>query len=357
MHETLETYLDVWAGTEPRRADIARTLRQAALAARQVADLAALGPLAGALGATREGSRAGNVAGGDVQKELDIRAEEFFIDALRSAPLAAIGSEESEAPIPLHAEGRLVLALDPLDGSGNIAINAPIGSIFSILPTLPDAPPAAALLQPGTAQLAAGFFLYSVETVLVLTLGAGTQVFTLDRRQNAFALTRRDLALPEGTHEYAINVSNYRHWEAPVRAYIDDCVAGAEGPRGVDFNMRWLASVVGEAFRILLRGGIYLYPGDARPGYREGRLRLVYEANPLAFLIEQAGGAASDGVQRILTRVPRGLHQRVPLVFGSRDKVARIAAYCAGELAVAEHAPLFGRRGLFRSSGDLAPCR
>lgn len=357
MHETLETYLDVWAGTEPRRADIARTLRWAAVAARQVADLAALGPLAGALGAARDGSRAGNVAGGDVRKELDIRAEEFFIDALRSAPLAAIGSEESEAPIPLHAEGRLVLALDPLDGSANIAINAPIGSIFSILPTLPDAPPAAALLQPGTAQLAAGFFLYGAETVLVLTLGAGTQVFTLDRRRNAFVLTRRDLALPEGIHEYAINASNYRHWEAPVRAYIDDCVAGAEGPQGADFNMRWLASAVGEAFRILLRGGIYLYPGDARPGYREGRLRLVYEANPLAFLIEQAGGAASDGVRRILTHTPRGLHQRVPLVFGARDKVARVAAYCAGELAVAEHAPLFGRRGLFRSSGDLAPCR
>jgi fructose-1,6-bisphosphatase I len=207
----------------------------------------------------------------------------------------------------------------------------------------------AAFLRPGTAQLAAGFVVYGPQTALVLTLRAGTHVFTLDRRTNTFVLTRADVRIPAGRREYAINASNYRHWDEPVRAYVDDCIAGADGPRGTDFNMRWIASLVAEAFRILARGGIFLYPSDARPGYERGWLRLVYEANPLALVVEEAGGAATDGENRILEISPTALHQRVPLVFGCRHKVERVAEYYAGRLpSPGERSPLFGRRGLFR---------
>jgi fructose-1,6-bisphosphatase I len=352
MKQTLEDHLSHWAAHDPAREAIATTVLACAQAGRKLAELCALGPLAGDLAAGLDASPSG-----DAQKELDRRAHDLFVAALRHAPVAVLGSEEAEAPLVLRADGHLAVAIDPLDGSSNIAVNAPLGSIFSILPIDPALPPAQQWLRPGSAQLAAGFLIYGPETALVLSLGSGTDIFTLHRPSGAFLLTRAGLSLPRGTNEYAINASNYRHWEPPIRAYIDDCLAGAEGPRRADFNTRWLASVVAEAYRILLRGGIYLYPGDARPGYREGRLRLVYEAAPLAFLIEQAGGAASDGVAPILSRTPTSLHQRTPLIFGADDKVARVRAYYAGELAIAERAPLFGRRGLFRTDRELAPCR
>ena len=352
MKPTLEDHLTHWAAGDPARADVAAAILACAEAGRKLAELCALGPLAGDLAA----SLAANPSG-DGQKELDRSAHDLFVAALRHAPVAVIGSEEAASPIVLRADGRLVVALDPLDGSSNIAVNAPLGSIFSILPVRADLPLESQWLRPGSDQLAAGFLIYGPETALVLSVGKGTDIFTLHRPSGVFLLTRAAIRLPRGTSEYAINASNYRHWEAPIRAYVDDCLAGAEGPRRVDFNTRWIASVVAEAYRILLRGGIYLYPGDARPGYREGRLRLVYEAAPLAFLIEQAGGAASDGVCPILARTPTALHQRIPLIFGAADKVARVGAYYAGELAIAERAPLFGRRGLFRSEQDLAPCR
>ncbi len=352
MKQTLEDHLTYWAARDPAREDVAATVLACAEAGRKLAELCALGPLAGDLAAALDAN-----PGGDAQKELDRRAQEIFIAALRHAPVAVLGSEEAEAPLVLRTDGRLAVAIDPLDGSSNIAVNAPVGSIFSILPADPALSPARQFLRPGSAQRATGFLIYGPETALVLSLGNGTDIFTLHRPSGVFMLTHAAIRLPRGTNEYAINGSNYRHWEAPIRAYIDDCLAGAEGPRRVDFNTRWLASVVAEAYRILLRGGIYLYPGDARAGYREGRLRLVYEAAPLAFLIEQAGGAATDGVGPILSRTPTSLHQRTPLIFGAEDKVARVLAYYAGELAIAERAPLFGRRGLFRTDRELAPCR
>jgi fructose-1,6-bisphosphatase I len=311
----------------------------------ELADVIALGPLAGSPAAVL-----GVNADGDSQRELDLRANEMFLVALREAPVAAFASEENTEPLELRPDASLAVAIDPLDGSSNIDTNLAIGTIFTILPMLREAAGAApaAFLQPGARQLAAGFVIYGPQTVLVLTLRDGTLVFALDRRSGMFVQTRAAARIPEGKREYAINASNYRHWEPPVRAFIDDCTAGAEGPCGGDFNMRWNACLVAEAFRILGRGGVFLYPRDARPAYWGGRLRLVYEANPLALIVEQAGGAATDGERRILDLTPSALHQRVPLVFGSRETVEQVAAYHSGDLLAGERSPLFARRGLFR---------
>jgi fructose-1,6-bisphosphatase I len=342
---SLGRYLEDWAADEAERGAVAETVRAIAGAAARVSDLIALGPLAGALGAV-----VGDNADGDEQKELDVRANDLFIDALRRAPVAVLASEENETALVLADGAPLAVALDPLDGSSNIDTNVSVGTIFSILARATAEAGAAesAILQPGANQLAAGMVVYGPQTALVLTVGRGTDIFTFDRRSGDFALTRAGVRIPEGRREYAINASNYRHWDPALRAYIDDCVSGADGPRGENFNMRWVASLVAEAFRIFARGGVFLYPGDARPGYQSGRLRLVYEANPIAFLVEQAHGAATDGEHRILDIRPRELHQRVPLVFGSRDKVEVVARYHAGAETIGERSPLFGRRGLFR---------
>jgi fructose-1,6-bisphosphatase I len=240
--------------------------------------------------------------------------------------------------------------MDPLDGSSNIDTNVSIGTIFSILPGLggADFDDAASFLQSGRAQLAAGFFIYGPQLALVLTLGAGTHVFVFSPRAGKFLHAYEQVAIPPTTQEFAINASNYRHWDGAVRHYVDDCMQGAEGPHGRDFNMRWIASLVADAYRIFIRGGVYLYPGDRRRGYAHGRLRLVYEANPIALLAEQAGGLATDGVQPILDIVPQGLHQRVPLIFGSRSEVLQIRSYHEEPDAVGVRSPLFGSRGLFR---------
>jgi fructose-1,6-bisphosphatase I len=330
------------------RAAVNETVLALAGAGAAIADLIAAGRLAGDLAAMR-----GESAHGDSQKELDVRANEIVLDALRDAPVAAVASEEIDEPLVADIGAPLAIAVDPLDGSSNIDTNAPIGTIFSILPVPEDcrSAPADALFQPGSRQLAAGFLIYGPHTALVLTTGDGTQIFTLDRGRGEFLLTTERATIPPDTSEYAINASNRRHWEDSVRLYIRDCLQGATGPRGKDFNTRWLASLVGEAYRIMLRGGVYLYPRDARRGYRNGRLRLLYEANPVAWLVEQAGGMATDGSSRILDLVPESLHQRVPLVFGSRSEVTRVAAYHAdvwgsggGELS-----PLFGQRSVFRT--------
>jgi fructose-1,6-bisphosphatase I len=344
--QSLGQHLEYWSGDDRGRAAIAETVARLAEASTRVSDLVAQGPLAGALQAVV----GGNVAG-DEQKELDLRANALFIDALKGAPVAAFGSEESEAILILQDGAPLAVAIDPLDGSSNIDTNLSIGTIFSILPMAgaEEGPAEVVFRQTGRNQLAAGFVVYGPQTALVLTLGQGTHIFTLDRESGNFLLTSAKVQIPKGKREYAINASNYRHWEEPVQAYIDDCISGAEGPRGKNFNMRWTASLVAEAFRILVRGGIFLYPRDNRPGYRHGRLRLVYEANPIAFVIEQAGGAATDGERRILDLVPTDLHQRVPLVFGSRDKVEHVIRYHTDRHSIGERSPLFGRRSLFRS--------
>jgi fructose-1,6-bisphosphatase I len=290
-------------------------------------------------------------AAGDVQRELDIEADALFLEAARNAPVALYASEELPEPVVLDPSAPIALAVDPLDGSSNIDVNVAIGSIFSLLPATgaPDGGPAAAFLQPGARQIGAGFFIYGPQLALALSLGSGTHLFMHSPRLGTFVQIRESVAVPAETREFAINASNYRHWDEAVRLYVDDCMEGAEGPRDKDFNMRWIASLVAEAYRVLGRGGVFLYPGDARKGYGSGRLRLVYEANPIALLMEQAGGAATDTVHRILDIVPEGLHQRVPLVFGSAAEVARIARYHSGPSAIGERSPLFGNRGLFRA--------
>ena len=324
---------------------VAAVILALAAASADVADRVALGDLAG-----DQAQSSGRNAGGDVQKALDLEAHALFREALRATPVALLASEEADGLETLDPAGSLCVAIDPIDGSGNIDVNMSVGTIFSILP-MPEHREEDFIWPAGTAQCAAGFVVYGPQTTLVLTTGATVDIFTLDRRTRMFRLTRQSLQLPLGeANEYAVNASNYRHWEEPIRSYIDDCLAGASGASGRDFNMRWHGALVAEVYRILTRGGLYLYPSDARKGYQDGRLRLIYEANPIAFLMECAGGAASNGRSRILEIAPRALHQHVPLIVGSRAEVERVEAlHHRPGIWPQTAAPLFARRGLFRS--------
>jgi len=341
--QTLAAYFAGWAANRPARLAVAATMGALASAAVELSELLALGALAGPLG--RLTGRRGDV---DEQKEIDLLANNKIVDVLRDAPVAAVASEEMDAPLLLDAKAPLLVAVDPLDGSSNIDANASIGTIFTVLPALEHNEDPSAFLQRGVNQLAGGFFLYGPQTVLVSTVGAGTQVFTLDRRTGTFLLTHPKVEVPMRTSEYAVNDSNTRHWDDPVRTYIEDCRRGKEGPRGRDFNMRWTGSPVADFYRILSRGGIYLYPGDRRRGFRDGRLRLIYEANPLAWVTEQAGGGASTGRERLLEVKPTSLHQRVPLIAGSRKEVEHVVRLHDGSQIRGERSPLFSRRGLLR---------
>jgi len=342
----LDEQLSAWAADSPHRSAIAQTVNALARVCAAISHLVGAGALAGALGATRKEHGAG-----DSQKELDVRANDMLVEGLRQAPVAALASEEMAEPIELNPHGTLLVAVDPLDGSSNIDTNVSVGTIFSVLkaPNEGSRCDADAFLQTGVRQVAAGYAIYGPQTAFVLTVGAGTHVYTLDRASDTFHLTSQHVRVPAATQEFAINASNHRYWDEPIRIYVDDCLKGTEGPRGADFNMRWIASMVAEAHRVLSRGGIYLYPADIRNGYSQGRLRLIYEANPIAWLIEQAGGAASTGHRRILDVQPRSLHQRIPLLFGSREEVARLDRYHLEPHPIGERSPLFGRRGLFRS--------
>jgi len=342
----LEAYLDQSVAADAGLAPAAKIVQAIATTGVELSNMIGLGGLHGPLGA----SRASTNTDGDVQKELDVLANDIFIDVFRHAPVAAVVSEELSDPLPLDPTAPLVVAIDPLDGSSNIDANVSIGTIFSVLPALPDASSLEAhFLQKGRAQVAGGFVVYGPQTSIVFALGAGaTQIFTLDRRHGVFYRLGHDVRIAPDSIEYAINASNYRHWESPIRAYIDDCVQGAEGPLKRNYNMRWIASLVAEAYRILLRGGVFLYPGDQRPGYADGRLRLIYEANPVALLAERAGGAATDSVQPVLDILPSAIHQRAPLVFGSAALVDTVARYHSDPQFSAERAPLFGKRGLMR---------
>lgn len=274
---------------------------------------------------------------GEVQKKLDIIANEVLIEANEwGGHLAAMASEEMEGiyVVPNRfPQGEYLLMFDPLDGSSNIDVNVSIGTIFSVLHKHHDDPNTAEpvteadFLQPGNQQVAAGYCIYGPQTTLVLTVGDGVAMFTLDREQGSFMLTRENIRIPEDTKEFAINMSNMRHWDAPVKRYIDECLAGKEGPRGKDFNMRWIASMVADVHRILMRGGIFMYPWDKREPNKPGKLRLMYEANPMGWLVEQAGGAATDGRQRILDIQPTQLHQRVSVILGSKNEVERVTSY------------------------------
>lgn len=307
--------------------------------ARELARKIARGPLAGALGAA-----VGENEGGDQQKALDVEADEAYMKALKGTGVRWYASEEQTGVVEIDTEGQFALAIDPLDGSSNIDVNVSIGTIFSIFPAREEAE--ASFLRPGSEQIAGGYIIFGPQTGLVVTFGDGTQYYVLDPDSGRFELVEERMRLPEETREFAINASNMRHWSKPVRAYIEDCLSGKEGPRGKDFNMRWVASLVAETHRILSRGGIFLYPGDARPGYERGRLRMVYECAPIAFLIEQAGGLATDCCDPILGQKADSLHGRTPFVFGSADEVTRVATY--HDLPERETSALFNQRGLFR---------
>jgi fructose-1,6-bisphosphatase I len=344
MSDTLDAYLRRWAGPDPTRDAVRRTLLALAGGTATIAGIVADGPLAGELSA----SRGLGADGYDEQKELDIRADTILRASLDGAPVAAYASEEAELPVAVTPGGPLLVAIDPLDGSSNIDTDVTIGTIFSVLPVRDGVDPVseAAFFQAGRAQLAAGYVVYGPHTALVLSVGEGTAHFVLDRAGGAYRLVAERVTIPAAAKEFAINMSNHRHWDDRLRLYVDDLLQGKDGPREVDYNMRWIASMVAEAHRIIIRGGIYLYPADTRAGYTQGRLRLVYEASPIALLMEQAGAAATDGRTPILDLVPEKLHQRVPLIFGSREKVERVSNYLTGPGEIAERSPLFGKRGL-----------
>lgn len=284
-------------------------------------------------------------SGGDGQKALDVIADRAFMDALRGSTVKFYASEEQDSAITLNEQGDFALAIDPLDGSSNIDVNVSIGTIFAIFPAADS--PEASFLRPASEQIAGGYVIYGPQVCLMVTYGDGVLKYTLDPTTGQFHLTARNLTVPPQTSEFSINTSNYHRWPRPVRAFIDDLVAGAEGPRGRSFNMRWVASLVAETHRILTRGGVFLYPGDDRKGYERGRLRLLYECAPIAFLITQAGGGATDGTDPILSQDITTLHMRTPFVFGSAEKVARVSVYF--DLPDTEISALFGKRGLFRS--------
>jgi fructose-1,6-bisphosphatase I len=268
-----------------------------------------------------------------VQKKLDVISNEVLIEANEwGGHLAAMASEEMDSIhlVPnRYPQGEYLLLFDPLDGSSNIDVNVSIGTIFSVLRKVGHTRGISEedFLQPGRQQAAAGYCVYGPQTTLVLTVGDGVAMFTLDREQGSFVLTQDNVQIPADTKEFAINMSNMRHWAPPVRRYIDECLAGKEGPRGKDYNMRWIASMVADVHRILSRGGVFMYPWDKREPDKPGKLRLMYEANPMAFLIEQAGGMATNGQQRIMDIGPKKLHERVSVILGSRNEVQRVTDY------------------------------
>ncbi|TIC85307.1 class 1 fructose-bisphosphatase [Crenobacter intestini] len=312
--------------------DLRHLIETIARACKAISHSVNKGALAGILGE----AGTGNVQG-EAQKKLDVIANDVLLEANEwGGNLAAMASEEMELPYSIPdglPRGRYLLLFDPLDGSSNIDVNISVGTIFSVLEcpeSVTGHPTEADFLQPGTRQVAAGYTVYGPQTMLVLTFGNGVYGFTLDREQGGFVLTHPQMKVPAATGEFAINMSNMRHWEAPVKRYVDELLAGKTGPLNKDYNMRWVASMVAEVHRILTRGGIFMYPKDARDPAKPGKLRLMYEGNPMAFIVEQAGGLATNGHQRIMEIEPSKLHERVAVFLGSREEVERVTAYHRG---------------------------
>ncbi|WP_040851864.1 class 1 fructose-bisphosphatase [Thiorhodospira sibirica] len=305
-------------------------LNDIAVACKKISDLVNKGDLVGILGTA--GSE--NVQG-EQQKKLDVISNEIFIEALaHNGHVAALASEEMDEIYHLPADyvrGKYLVLFDPLDGSSNIDVDVSVGTIFSILKAPPgvENPGTEDFLKPGVTQIAAGYCLYGPSTMMVLTTGSGVNMFTLDRDFGEFLLTHENVTIPEDTQEFAVNASNMRFWEPPVKRYIDECLAGKDGVRGKDFNMRWIASMVAEVHRILVRGGIFMYPSDSKLKAKgqDGKLRLMYEANPMSFIVEQANGMATNGRERIMTLTPQDIHQRVAVVLGSKNEVERLTSY------------------------------
>ncbi len=331
--------------------DLNALITDVSLACKAIARKVALG----ALGAPIGGTGTVNVQG-EEQKPLDVESNELFIRSAEwDGHVAGMVSEEIEEVYtlpPQYPRGKYLLLFDPLDGSSNIDVNVSVGSIFSVLRAATPGQDAKAedFLQPGTEQVCAGYAIYGPTTMLVLSMGNGTHAFTLEPSLGEWVLSHRGLKVPEKTREFAINASNSRFWEPAVKRYVDECLAGSTGPRGEDFNMRWIASLVAETHRILMRGGVFMYPRDNKDPSKAGRLRLLYEANPISMLIEQAGGRATTGHRRILEVKPVGIHQRIGFIFGSAEEVARIEEYHRGESLDSFKSPLFGKRGLFTTT-------
>ncbi|WP_433603201.1 class 1 fructose-bisphosphatase [Nocardia sp. CA-135953] len=320
-----------------------------ATATKIIANQVTRGAIVGSLGASEPDNLPPSV-----HRKLDAIANDIMVAETQwTGHLSALLSEQMTDihPVPdVHRRGKYLLAFDPLDGSSNIDVNLPVGTIFSVLRAPENsAPTTADFLQPGVRQVCAGFTLYGPATMLVLTTGSGVDGFTLDREIGAFVLTHPRMRIPEDTSGFAINAANERFWERPVRRYVHECLDGVDGPRGRDFNMRWVASLVADTFHILTRGGVYLYPYDTR---RPGRVSLLYGANPIAYIVEQAGGWATTGGDRVLEAMPEQVHQQVPLIFGSRNEVARIERYHSEpEEGPSFDSSLFGSRSLFRPAG------
>lgn len=331
--------------------DLNALITDVSLACKAISRKVAYGELGGVLG--EAGS--GNVQG-EQQKTLDVLSNQIFLRASEwGGHVGGMVSEEMEDVFtipPQYPRGKYLLLFDPLDGSSNIDVNVAVGSIFSIVRATSANVDATAqdFLQPGTQQVCAGYAIYGPSTMLVLTLGAGTHAFTLEPMLGEWILSHPNLKIPTSTREFAINASNSRFWEPAVKRYVDECMAGRAGDRGVDFNMRWIASLVAETHRILMRGGVFLYPRDSKDPTKAGRLRLLYEASPISFLIEQAGGQASTGHRRLMEVQPESLHQRIGFVFGSSEEVARIERYHNEAPQDTYRSPLFGTRGLFSTA-------
>jgi fructose-1,6-bisphosphatase I/sedoheptulose-1,7-bisphosphatase len=348
---TLSKFLIQQSDRSAGASDLAALLIDVAAAVKAISAMTAKGALGGVLGK----AGASNVHG-EAQVKLDLLAHEEMLRSCEWGGLVAgMASEELDEPYVVPEEfvrGRHLLVFDPLDGSSNTDVNVSVGTIFSVLRHDRAEPPSVAdYLQPGGRQVAAGYAIYGPATMLVITVGKGTHGFTLDREIGNFILTHPNLQIPADTSEFAINTSNARFWEPPVHRYVSECQAGKSGERGRDFNMRWIASMVAEVHRILMRGGVFMYPRDTRDASRPGRLRQMYEANPISLLIEQAGGRATTGRQRLLEVVPETLHQHIPVILGSRHEVERIERYhaefdCGSDRPYTS--PLFNERSLFR---------
>ncbi|ADN74790.1 D-fructose 1,6-bisphosphatase [Ferrimonas balearica DSM 9799] len=298
-------------------------IQSLASCATEISALVRGGALAGVLGATQSE----NVQG-ETQKKLDVIANELIKQALQAQPLVkGVASEEEDDVVAANADGRFLVSFDPLDGSSNIDINSLVGTIFSVLPAPAGEVNEAAFLQPGENQLAACYMLYGPATVMALTTGNGTQMFTLDPKTGDFILVEEQVSIPADTAEFAINMSNQRFWQPAMQNYIADCLLGKEGQRGKNFNMRWIAAMVGDVHRVLSRGGLFTYPQDTKNPEKPFKLRLMYEANPMSFLVEQAGGVASTGYERIMAIQPEGIHQRVAVILGSKNEVNTCLEY------------------------------
>ena len=338
---TLSRYLIEQTRSNNTPADLRFLIEVVARACKEISHAVSKGALGGVLG-----SMGTENVQGEVQKKLDVISNEILLEANEwGGHLAGMASEEMDNAYQIpgkYPKGAYLLVFDPLDGSSNIDINAPVGTIFSVLRcpneylSQNEALNEKAFLQPGTQQVAAGYAIYGPQTMLVLTIGNGVVGFTLDREMGSWVLTHENIRVPEDTKEFAINMSNMRHWAAPVKRYVDDCLAGTTGPLGKDYNMRWIASMVADVHRILTRGGIFMYPWDAREPGKAGKLRLMYEANPMSFLVEQAGGASINGEQRIMDIQPDKLHQRVSVILGSKNEVERVGRYHAEAAAAAK---------------------